>query len=188
MQHDLVLERGGVRLRPLRVEDAAAFRAIVDEASWAGMSQPLPADDVAMAEHVAAMVENPTLVPFAVELDGRLVGRTTFYDLVPGLKTEVGHTIYARDAWGTALNPTCKLLLLEQAFDVWDLARVSLRCDSRNRRSHDAILRLGATYEGTLRRFRWAADGSIADADYFSIIREEWPSVRDGLEARIGGH
>ena len=55
----------------------------------------------------------------------------------------------------------------------------------RNARSHAAIARLGATFEGTLRRFRPAADGTIADVDYFSVVREEWPAVRTGLEARL---
>ena len=83
------------------------------------------------------------------------------------------------------MNPGCKLLLFGHAFEEWALERVALRCDHRNARSHAAIARLGATFEGTLRRFRPAADGTIADVDYFSVVREEWPAVRAGLEARL---
>lgn len=185
MEHDLVLGRGSVRLRPLSPDDAGAFRALTDTASWAGMSAPLPGDDTTMREHLTALVATPGTLAFAVEDHGRLVGRTTFYDLVPGLRVEIGHTLYSRAVWGTHVNPTCKLLLFGHAFDVWDLARVALRCDSRNTRSHAAIARLGATYEGTLRSFRRAADGSVADADYFSVLRDEWPRVRAGLEDRL---
>ncbi|MCL6422965.1 GNAT family N-acetyltransferase [Brachybacterium sp. JHP9] len=185
MKHDLRLQRGAIVLRPLAREDASAFRALVDEESWAGMSVPLPATDEAMAEHLGTLIEAPAQLAFAVEQDGRLVGRTTLYDLVPGLKVEIGHTIYAREAWGSAVNPTCKLLLLDHAFGELGVGRVALRCDHRNARSRAAILKLGATFEGTLRRFRRAADGTVADADYFSILESEWPGVRDGLEARL---
>jgi RimJ/RimL family protein N-acetyltransferase len=138
-----------------------------------------------MAAQLRSIIENPATLAFAVELRGRFVGRTTLYDLVPGLKTEIGNTIYAREVWGGEVNPAAKLLLFEHAFEVLGLQRVALRCDHRNTRSHRAILRLGATFEGTLRRFRPAADGTIADIDYFSVLREEWPAVRAGLEQRL---
>lgn len=185
MDHSLRLTAGPVTLRPLSVDDAPALRAIVDEASWAGNSAPLPPTDEAMARHLAAIVDAPDVLAFAVELDGRFVGRTTLYDIVDGLRCEIGHTIYARPVWGSTVNPSAKLLLFAHAFDELGLQRVALRCDSRNTRSHAAIERLGARFEGTLRRFRPAADGTVADVDYFSVVREEWPSVRAGLEARL---
>lgn len=187
MQHDTVLSSGPVRLRPLRPEDAPALRAIVDEVIWAGMSVPLPRTDHEMAEHLDELISRPALHGFAVERGGRIVGRTSLYDLVPRLRVEIGNTHYARDMWGSTLNPTVKLLLLDHAFDTLGVGRVALRCDSRNEHSRRAILRLGATYEGTLRRFRTAADGTVADAAYFSILREEYPGVRDRLMARIVG-
>lgn len=186
MQHDLILTRGSVRLRPLVPEDAAALLALVDEKIWAGMSTPLPRTEQEMTVHLTELTGQPALLGFAVEHDGHVVGRTSFYDLVPGLRVDIGHTFYARELWGTTLNPTVKLLLLDHAFDSLGVARVALRCDSRNQRSRRAILRLGATYEGTLRKFRYAADGTVADAAYFSIIAEEYPAVREGLLARIG--
>lgn len=190
-EHDLTLRRGEITLRPLRRDDAPALRGIVDEKAWAGMSSPLPATDAAMAEHLGTLIDTPGMLAFAVEREGRLVGRTTLYDLVPGLKVEIGHTIYAREVWGSEVNPTCKLLLLEHAFTPVEggglgVGRVALRCDHRNTRSHAAIRRLGATFEGTLRRFRPAADGTVADIDYFSVLAEEWPRVQADLLARLG--
>lgn len=173
-------------LRPLTVADGPRLRAIVDEQSWAGMSAPLPATDEAMSAELAAMIDSPTGYAFAVEQAGHFVGRTTFYDLVQGLRVEIGSTIYARSVWGTDLNPAAKYLMFTHAFDVLRVGRVSLRCDHRNTRSHRAIARLGATFEGTLRRFRPAADGTVADIDYFSVLTDEWPSVRAALLARLG--
>lgn len=180
------MSRGDVTLRPLTVSDAAAFRALTDEEGWQGMSIPWPQDDAVMAAHFDTVIDVPGVMSFAVELRGELVGKTSFYDLVPGLRTEIGNTYYSRAVWGTVVNPTCKLLLMEHAFETLGLSRVALRCDHRNRRSHEAIARLGATFEGTLRRFRPAADGTIVDVDYFSVVAEEWPAVRAGLLARLG--
>lgn len=186
MQHDISLRRGNITLRPMEAADAPAFRALVDEGSWAGMSVPLPADDLGMAEHLEQQIQNPVMLVFAVERSGHFVGRTTLYDVVEGLKAEIGNTIYARDVWASEVNPAAKLMLFTHAFEALRMERVALRCDHRNTRSHAAIRRLGATFEGTLRRFRPAADGTIADIDYFSVLREEWPRVRQGLETRLG--
>lgn len=185
--HNLVLRHAqvAVAVRPLAPQDGPALRAMVDADAWAGNTNPLPATDEEMTAHLAQQIATPGTLAFAVEREGRLVGRTTLYDLVPGLRVELGSTIYARTEWGGVVNPACKLLLLEHAFGPLDVHRVALRCDRRNVRSRRAILRLGAQFEGTLRCFRPAADGTIADVDYFSIIREEWPQVRAGLEERL---
>ncbi|MGY5764021.1 GNAT family N-acetyltransferase [Brachybacterium sp. DNPG3] len=186
MQHDLVLSWEDVVLRPLRPEDdAAPLRALVDRESWSGMSSPLPETDEEMDRHLRSLTEGAAALAFAVELDGRFVGRTTLYDLVPGLRVEIGSTVYARDVWGTRVNPAAKLLLLEHAVERLGVGRVALRCDHRNARSRAAIERLGARFEGTLRAFRRAADGSIADIDYFSVLASEWPEVRAGLLERL---
>lgn len=185
MLHDVILSRDGLVLRPLSQADAPTLRKLVDEGMWAGMSAPMPSDDDAMATHLGEMMAHPTTLAFAVDLDGRLVGRTTFYDLVPGLRVEIGNTVYAREVWGTRVNPAAKLLLFGHAFDELGVGRVALRCDHRNIRSHRAIARLGASFEGTLRRFRPAADGSIFDVDYFSVLRDEWPDVRGKLQRRL---
>ncbi|MDO5661828.1 MAG: GNAT family protein [Brachybacterium sp.] len=187
MEHQVTLQRGDITLRPLDIGDAADLRALVDADMWAGNSQPLPATDEAMAALLATQIEDPSSLAFAVVHNERLVGRSILYDLVPRVKVEIGNTIYARAVWGSAVNPTCKLLLLRYCFEDLGVQRVALRCDHRNARSHRAIRRLGARFEGTLRNFRPAADGTLADVDYFSILPDEWPAVRRGLEARLSG-
>lgn len=185
VRHDLTLTRGDLTLRPLTIDDAPHLRAMVDDQSWSGMSCPLPESDAAMRAHLEPQLDHPSMLPFAVERAGRFVGRTYFYDLVSNVRVDIGHTIYARDVWGSHVNPAAKLLLLTYAFDQFQVERVGMRCDHRNTRSHRAIAHLGATFEGTLRRFRPAADQTIADVDYFSVIRDDWPSVREGLESRL---
>ena len=97
---------------------------------------------------------------------------------------KIGFTTYAPGVWGSAVNPETKLLLLGYAFERLGAGRVQLKTDVRNVRSQLAIARLGARYEGTLRRYQRRADGTVRDTVLFSILAEEWPAVRDGLLAR----
>ena len=189
MRHALVLTAPGVVLVPLADVHAPVLAALVDEAMWAGMSTPVPrtADDV--LDLVATAHADPARYAFAVVDDGsgEVVGSTSLYDVTPAAaRAEIGFTYYARRVWGTTVNPACKLALLSQAFDEWDLARVALRADSANSRSIGAILRLGATAEGVLRSHRVRPDGSRGDTAYFSVLADEWPQVRAGLRDRLG--
>jgi len=130
--------------------------------------------------------DKPADVRWVVLVDGRPAGSTAYLDValeVEGL--EIGSTWYRRDLWATEVNPTCKLLLLEHAFEVLGAARVTLRTDALNTRSRSAIERLGCTYEGTLRHLQLRGDGSVRDTAFFSLLSAEWPVARAGLEQRL---
>ena len=64
-------------------------------------------------------------------------------------------------------------------------SRVKLQADARNDRSRAAILKLGAQFEGIARRHKPRADGSWRDSAVFAVIVDDWPAVREGLEARL---
>ena len=49
----------------------------------------------------------------------------------------------------------------------------------------DAIHRLGANYEGVLRRYQRRADDTIRDTVMFGLPVEEWPEAREALLARL---
>jgi RimJ/RimL family protein N-acetyltransferase len=117
---------------------------------------------------------------------GRVVGSTRYINIAPAhLRLEIGHTWYERAAWGSNVNPECKLLLMTHAFEALGYNRVELRCDSRNARSWEAIKRLGAIEEGILRRHMVVQNGYVRDTVQFSVLLEEWPRVQKGLEARV---
>ncbi len=67
---------------------------------------------------------------------------------------EVGGTWLTPDAHGTGVNVEAKLLLLTHAFESWGVERVDLKTDARNTQSRAAIERLGARFEGVLRRWQ----------------------------------
>ena len=118
--------------------------------------------------------------------DGRIVGSTRYLNIeLAHRRVEIGHTWYARDVWGGAVNPSCKYLLFSYAFDTLNFNRVELKCDARNTRSRAAILKLGAQEEGTLRRHMVTYDGFVRDTVYFSLVADEWPQARANLERRL---
>jgi RimJ/RimL family protein N-acetyltransferase len=71
---------------------------------------------------------------------------------------------------------------MRHAFTVLECERVELKTDARNQRSQEAIERLGATREGTLRKHMRTRGGFIRDSVYFSVIRDEWPRVEARLQ------
>jgi RimJ/RimL family protein N-acetyltransferase len=85
------------------------------------------------------------------------------------------------------VNPSCKRLLLAHGFEVLGLNRMELKADARNERSCKAMARFGAKFEGIHRSHMVRPDGRLRDTAWFSVIREDWPGVRDGLDARLAG-
>jgi len=76
--------------------------------------------------------------------------------------------------------------MLRHAFEVMNCVRVQFTTDEINHKSRAAILRLGALQEGIVRHERIMPDGRKRNSVRFSIIDDEWPTVRQALEARLG--
>ncbi len=188
--HDITLEGHGIRLSSARAADAAEAWPLTDAELWSRMTTPWADSVEVYAARVEQQRATPGLYAFTVrdaETD-EVRGATTFYEYVPAQgRVEIGTTWYGRAFQGGRTNPAAKVLLLTHAFEQWEVNRVALRCDARNERSARAIERLGATREGRLRQHRIAPDGSVADTLFFSILRDEWPAVRAGLEERLRG-
>jgi N-acetyltransferase len=116
-----------------------------------------------------------------------VVGTTSLFDgSIIDARCEIGFTLYRREVWGTAVNPECKLLLLNLCFQGLRMGRVQLKTDALNDRSQRAIASLGAQREGVLRRLQRRADGTVRDTVMYSVLAEEWPEVRGALRRRLG--
>ena len=76
-------------------------------------------------------------------------------------------------------------MLLAHGFVSLGFNRMELKADARNQRSCKAMERFGAKFEGIHRSHMVRPDGRLRDNAWFSLIREEWPAVRDGLDARL---
>ncbi|MGN6605395.1 MAG: GNAT family N-acetyltransferase [Jatrophihabitans sp.] len=124
-----------------------------------------------------------------VQLDaatGEVAGTTSYYDVVPASRTlAIGSTWLGCRWWRTPANTESKLLLLTRAFEVLGAVRVVWHTDEFNRRSRDAIARLGATPEGLLRKHRLRRDGSWRTTAQFSMTDDDWPAARERLRRRL---
>ena len=118
--------------------------------------------------------------------DGTLVGSSRYLNIsAREPRLEIGYTWYTPAAQGTAVNPEAKLLLMTHAFEEMKCVRVELKADARNARSRRAMEKMGAKYEGTLRRHMKVREGFIRDTVYYSVLDSEWPDVKRGLQRRV---
>ena len=186
-----VLTGRTLRLEPLGPEHAAGLAAVgLDPELWritmTRFETPTDVD-----RYIATALQEREAgagVPFATVLqaDGQVVGSTRFGAIVPEhRRAEIGWTWIARPWQRSAVNTEAKYLMLRHAFEVWNLVRVEFKTDVLNAASRDAILRLGAKEEGIFRKHQRAPGPRWRDSVYFSIIDDEWPAVKAGLEAKL---
>ncbi len=117
---------------------------------------------------------------------GTIVGTSSLGDVDTARQhVHLGWTMYGSRWWGTIVNPETKLLMLTHAFETCGFGRVRIQTDVINERSRAAIEKLGATFEGVMRRDRPRVDGSWRDTAVYSILVDEWPLVRAGLLQRL---
>jgi RimJ/RimL family protein N-acetyltransferase len=127
-------------------------------------------------------------LPFATidKASGRVVGSTRFAAIEPQhRRVEIGWTWVAPRWQRTPVNTEAKYLMLRHAFEQWGCVRVEFKTDVLNTRSRQALLRIGAKEEGTLRSHMITATGRIRDTVYFSVLASEWPAVRAALNAKL---
>lgn len=119
---------------------------------------------------------------------GEPVGMTTYCNISePNLRVEIGYTWLSPTVHGTGINADAKRLLLARAFDELGCNAVYFHTHWHNRQSRAAIERLGAKQDGVLRAYQ-VYKGIVRDTVTFSILRDEWPAVRAGLDARVERH
>lgn len=186
-----------VRLTTAAPESDAAelFRALDHPEVWTHI--PLRTRDTSeLAAQLAGWRAHPEWHPWIVRLRrdlrgmpaGSIVGMTSYLNVgVRDARLEIGATCYTPPVWGSAVNPEAKRLLLGYAFGDLRAGRVQIKTDVRNHRSQQAIARLGARYEGTLRREFRRSDGTVRDTALFSITAEDWPEVDQRLAVRLRG-
>ncbi|WP_409291074.1 GNAT family N-acetyltransferase [Peribacillus sp. SCS-37] len=164
------------------------YAAAMDEEIWEFMSVRIKRrqDMTAVVEAALQQRDAGFEQPFTVmDLEsGSIVGSTRFLNILTQHKNlEIGWTWYNPSVWRTRVNTECKYLLLKHAFEELGMIRVQFKTDSRNKRSQAAIARLGAVSEGVNRHDRIMHDGYIRSSAVFSILKEEWPGVKENLSS-----
>ncbi|MFZ0954518.1 MAG: GNAT family protein [Candidatus Sulfotelmatobacter sp.] len=189
----VTLEGSTVRLEPIRREHAEIFweisRDALDEIfQWIPYRVKTREDFRRLVDKIFEEQERGESVAFAtVERgSGQVIGSTRFMNIDrANRRVEIGSTWIIPEWQRTAVNTEAKYLMLRHAFEVWNCFRVELKTDALNLKSRNAILRLGAKEEGTLRRHVITWTGRVRDSVYFSILDSEWPTVRATLEQKL---
>ena len=186
----ITLNGSTVRLEPIRREHAEIFWEVAADAlddifRWIPYRMKTREDFQRLVEKAFAEQERGESVAFATleRSSGRVIGSTRFMNIDRiNRRVEIGSTWIAPAWQRTAVNTEAKYLMLGHAFDVWNCFRVELKTDALNQKSRNAILRIGAKEEGTLRRHVITWTGRVRDSVYFSILDSEWAEVKGKLE------
>ena len=200
----LTLTGRHVQLEPLALDHGVPLaRAATESRRTFGLTlvpDSLPAMH-AYIENLLAEEARGESLPFAVrDARGDVVGATRFMTIewwswashappeplpVGPDVLEIGGTWYAERAQRTGLNTEAKILLCTHAFETLRVRRVSWKTDARNTRSREAIVRLGARFDGIVRAHRAGFDGAVRDTAFFSLLQSEWPAAKRALTARL---
>jgi len=189
----VILQGAVVRLEPLTLGHVPALAQVgLDPELWRWVPT-LVASAGEMREYVEqALAEQAggTALPFAIvtQAGNQVIGSTRYGNIDRGnRRLEIGWTWLAAAHQRTRANTEAKLLLLTHAFETLGAFRVEFKTDALNETSRRAILRLGATEEGTLRRHVLVPrSGRVRDTVYFSILDHEWPGIKARLAAFLG--
>ncbi len=184
-----IVENEKIKLIPLEVKHCKDLLEANDPEIWRYMLLEITTLEE-MEQWVTAAVklrEEQTALPFAVVLkeQNKIIGSTRLFEINLTQKScELGSTWYSKDHQRSFVNSNCKYLILQYCFEVLGMMRVQLKTDERNLRSQKAIERMGAVKEGVLRKERILAGGYVRNAVVYSIIDEEWPSIKQGFTLR----
>ena len=188
----VVLEGNHVRLEPLdECHKDGICRAISDGELWNIFVTIVPHPDdidqfLANAKSANERGEGLTFATIDKRSNGQVAGSTRFMAAnLPNKVVEIGFTFLGKSWQRSPINTEAKLLMLTHAFETLGMNRVELRTDYLNTASRQAILRLGAKEEGILRNHMVMADGRIRDTVVFSILKNEWPGVKQNLNYKL---
>ena len=189
----LTLEGSVVRLEPIRRDHAQLFWDVAkndldDIFRWIPYAMKTREDFEKLVDKAFAEQQRGESVVFATveRASGKTLGSTRFMNVDRvNKRVEIGSTWIAPAWQRTEVNTEAKYLMLRHAFEVWGCIRVELKTDGMNQQSRNAIARIGAKEEGTLRRHLLTWSGRVRDTVYFSILDNEWPDVKVHLEQRL---
>jgi N-acetyltransferase len=183
----VILNDRNVRLEPLSLAHEVSLRtAAADGELWNIRVTFVPEPDQTRKyiEDALAMREAGNRFAFAVVEDstGKVLGSTSYHDILPAVKrVEIGYTWYGKSSQRSHVNSTCKLMMMQHAFETLGCNVVGWRTDNFNFASQAAIERLGAKKDGVIRGHALRRDGTVRDTVMYSLRSGEWAEVKAQL-------
>lgn len=187
----VVLENKNIILEPLSLDHVDSLLEVaINPELWLLTTVAIRgrADLVSYITKALEEKEKGTALPFVIKIKatGEYIGSTRFGNIdISHKRVEIGWTWIGVKWQRSFVNTGMKFLMLQHAFEVWGCNRVELKTDALNTRSRNAILRIGAKEEGTFRCHMVVAGGRVRDSVYFSIIADEWATVKLDLLTKL---
>jgi RimJ/RimL family protein N-acetyltransferase len=184
------LENEHVLLRPVRPGDRDALRAIaMDPRIWRYFVVRIETEDDFDAFFDLGIVDQDAgrrvVYYIADNRTGATAGSMSFGNIMEkDGRLEIGWSWLGVDSHGKGINRWAKSLMMQQAFEQLDAERVEFKTDRLNVQARHALTNIGALEEGTLRSFNPMPDGRRRDAVYYSVLKAEWPLVKEQLLTR----
>jgi len=115
---------------------------------------------------------------FAIEADAKYIGKCGLRNFRQADRTcDLGIEIGDKDYWGKGYGREAITLLLDYAFRLRNVRKVSLATGNHNERAIRAYLGCGFVEEGRLREQQWC-DGRYVDWVLMGIMRRDWEKNR----------
>ncbi|MCZ8535326.1 GNAT family N-acetyltransferase [Psychrobacillus psychrodurans] len=184
---NIILEGDTVTLFPLEMKyKEQVYEAIKNPDIWKYTWREVKTfDDIEQILLIAVQnKDDGKQLPFIIKdkLSGEIIGTTRIGDIdTANRNVEIGWTWLTPSAWRTKVNTECKYLMLQYCFEELKVLRVQFSISGQNIRSQKAVERIGAVKEGTFRKHRIKADGTIHDNIFYSIVDIEWIDVKGKL-------
>ncbi|HJU26848.1 MAG TPA: GNAT family N-acetyltransferase [Rhodanobacteraceae bacterium] len=189
--YPVVLRGPRFELRPLEPDDLdSLFEASSNPRIWELTSVDYSNPEIFYPNFEAALRDRDAgkCYPFLIvdRAASKTIGTTRLLDIFPAdRRLEIGVTWLDPEYWGTGANMECKFLLLRFCFEELSAVRVQFRAKANNARSRAALEKIGAKFEGVLRKDRIEPGGTARNTAFYSIIDEEWPAAKAALEKRL---
>ena len=187
----ITLEGRIVRLEPLSLDHIPRLAEVaLDPAIWR-WTIARPESEADLRQWAETAIRNRQVgseFPFVTHdvATGRPIGSSRFMNIaLDHRRLEIGWTWVAPPWQRTGANREAKLLMLRHAFEVLGCRRVEFKTDSNNEPSRNALLGIGATFEGIFRKHMVMPDDGVRHSAWYSVIDEEWPSVKARLEESL---
>jgi RimJ/RimL family protein N-acetyltransferase len=190
----ITLQFNGVSLEPMSITHTFDLaQAAKDGELWniRITSVPSPGEEAAYINTAIQMRDAGSRLPFVVRelTSGKIIGSTSYHDIVPNIgRVEIGYTWYGKSWQRSHVNTSCKLMLLEYAFENLDCQVVGFRTDILNITSQKAIERIRAKRDGVIRHHHLRRDGTVRDTVMYSILASEWPAIKMQLQEKLDRH
>ena len=193
ISQDLILQTSNVILRPISENDFDDLQQLAQEQEmWNYFPLNLANKqhfekwmDAALADKQAR-----TRLPFTIVVKeaGQIAGSMSLMNIsYHDLRLEIGNSWLGKNFRSTDVNRQAKYAMMRYSFEELNCERVEFKTDVLNERAKQGLRKIGGKDEGVLRSHMTMWNDRRRDSIYFSVIRNEWFSLKESIFKDVQG-